>query len=236
VKETRSLWVRSALAVGLTLLGGGALIVAFAIMVVGQVEGQKIAQSLGLGSISSHVFTLARWPIVIGLITVAMAFLYWATPNVKLPFKLITPGAILFTIGWLVGSYGFGLYVANFGSYNATYGALGGIVILLFWFYLTGFVMLLGGEVNAMLAEEVAPQEMHQSQAETASRRQTDDSRPEVKAGGESQPQPAPGQSLANRPAAAQPASPRPLIVTIVGFVVAALTFWRLARPILNRA
>ena len=91
---------------------------------------------------------------------VATAFLYWAAPNVKLPFRLFSPGAIFFVVGWLVASYLFGMYVSNFGQYNATYGALGGIVILLIWFYLTGFLLLIGMEINAYLARQKLPDEL----------------------------------------------------------------------------
>jgi membrane protein len=196
--------------------------------------------------VASTLFTLARWPIVIALILFAMAFLYWATPNVDLPFQWITPGAVVFTIGWLVASYLFGLYVANFGSYNATYGALGGIVVLLVWFYISAFILLLGGEINALVAQEVAPEKLPQTPAEGATPEtvpphrkaeaaaanvraaQSVPGRPQAAA---ASPQPGPARVL-DAPVA--PASSR--FVTLVGVLVAALTFWRLSRPHPGRA
>ncbi len=97
------------------------------------------------------------------LIVMAMAFIYWAAPNAALPFRLYTPGAVLFTSAWLVMTYLLGLYVGNLGSYNATYGALGGVVVLLLWLYLTGFLILLGAEVNAALARQSQPEDLRQT-------------------------------------------------------------------------
>jgi membrane protein len=163
VKEQRPIVKRYALSIGLTLLGGISIIAAFLLLVGGQVAGMEIAEQVGLEGAAATVFTLARWPIVIVIIMIAVAFVYWAAPNVDVPFRWISPGAIVFTIGWLVASYLFGLYVSNFASYNATYGALGAIVILLFWFYLTAFTLMLGVEINAVLAQEVAPAEVRQA-------------------------------------------------------------------------
>ncbi len=157
VQETRALWERYALRLGFTLLAGVTIILAFLLLFVGELYGFKIADKIGLGSELALFLFVIRWPVVIALILVAMAFLYWAAPNAELPFKLITPGALVFTALWLVGTYLFGLYVANFSSYNATYGALGGIVVLLIWFYWTAFLMLLGAEINANLARWVEP-------------------------------------------------------------------------------
>jgi uncharacterized BrkB/YihY/UPF0761 family membrane protein len=82
--------------------------------------------------------------------------LYWLTPNAELHIKWITPGAVFFGLTWSVATFGFGIYVANFSSYNQTYGTLGGVVILLIWFYLTSFLLLLGAEINGLLAERLS--------------------------------------------------------------------------------
>jgi membrane protein len=168
VKETRPIWKRYALAIGMTLLAGGAMLAAFVILVTGTVYGLKIAGEIGLDGALATLFTLARWPVVALFLLAAMAFLYWAAPNVDLPFRWITPGALVFAIVWLVMTYLFGLYVSNFGSYNATYGALGGVVILLIWLYLTSFIILLGSEINAVLAQEEVPEKLPNTPAEGA--------------------------------------------------------------------
>jgi membrane protein len=114
---------------------------------------------------TATLFTYARWPLVALAMLTAVALLYWAAPNVKLPFKWITPGAVLFTVSSLALSHLFSLYVANFGSYNATYGALGGIVAVLVWFYLTAFILLLGAELNFVIAEMAAEEQAKEEES-----------------------------------------------------------------------
>lgn len=154
VEEKRPLWRKYLLALSLTLLAGAAVILAFLTLVVGQAAGVDIAERMGLSGAATTLFTFVRWPLAIAAILLAIAFLYWATPNKNLPFRWITPGSVLFTAGWLLATHLFGLYVSNFGSYNSTYGALGGVVILLIWLYLTSFIFLLGAQVNAVLEQE----------------------------------------------------------------------------------
>ena len=184
VKETRPIWKRYLLAIGLTVLGGSLLIAAFVLAVLGEVFGRKLAGEIGLEGSAAAVLKLARWPVVILLSMVATAFLYWAAPNLKLPFKWISTGAVLFSVGWVVVSFFFALYVSHLGSYNATYGTLGTVVILLTWFYLTGFILLLGAELNSVLAEETAPEKLPQTEGEGATpekareRSGTEDRRP----------------------------------------------------------
>ena len=160
VSESRSMVKRYMLCVGLTLLAGGSILASVILLIAGQTYGTQIAGELGLEGTAATAINLLRWPIIVVLLMTATAFLYWAAPNVKLPFKLFSPGAIFFVLSWLVASYLFGLYVSNFGQYNATYGALGGIVVLLIWFYLTGLLLLLGMELNAYLARQKLPDEL----------------------------------------------------------------------------
>jgi membrane protein len=159
VEEKRPLWRRYALSIGLTLLAGGGVVVAFVVLLVGQVWGMQIGEALGLGPAVALAINLARWPLVIGLLVVAMAVLYWAAPNMNLPFRWISAGAVTFTLGWVAVSYLFGLYVANFGNYSDTYGALGGVIILMVWFYLSAFVLLVGAELNALMYARAEPGE-----------------------------------------------------------------------------
>ena len=83
----------------------------------------------------------------------AVALIYWIAPNIDVPFRFISPGSVAFTAVWLLTAVAFGIYVANFGSYNKTYGTLGGVVVLLTWLYLSNVMLLLGAEINATLAE-----------------------------------------------------------------------------------
>ena len=160
VKETRPLWTRYGLAIGLTLLGGSCLVAGVLLMLGGQLFGMEVAARLGIEGPTATLIAFARWPLVLVFLLTALAFLYWAAPNIDLPFKWLTPGAVIAGLSWVVMSFLFGLYVANFGSYNATYGTLGGVVITLIWFYLSGFVLLLGAEINSVLAQEVIPEKL----------------------------------------------------------------------------
>lgn len=154
VGESRSLPVKTGIALGLTVLGAGIMVLAFVILFAGQLYGPEIAAEIGLEDAAATAFGLARWPVAFVMVLMAVAFMYWLAPNASLPFKWITPGAVFFAVVWAIASFGFGLYVSNFGSYNETYGALGGVVVLLVWFYLTAFLLLLGVEINQVLAEQ----------------------------------------------------------------------------------
>jgi membrane protein len=184
VKETRPLLKRYGIAVGLTLLAGGSTMAAFLIMVVGQIYGMRIADELDIQGATATLVTLGRWPLVLVLLMSAVAILFWAAPNVDLPFKWISPGAILFVIVWLPATFLFGLYVANFGSYNATYGTLGGVVVLLVWLYLTSFILLVAAELNSVISQEAAPRELKERAGEGATAHTAKGGGPRVSDGG----------------------------------------------------
>jgi membrane protein len=84
------------------------------------------------------------------------ALAYYLLPDVKQKFKFITPGSVIGTLVWLLGTWGFAAYAGNFGSYNVTYGSIGGVIVLLTWFYISGFIFLMGGEMNAII-EHASP-------------------------------------------------------------------------------
>ena len=109
-----------------------------------------VGSAVGLGSTAVTIWDIAKWPVLLGVVIVMIALLYFASPNAKLRgFKSILPGAALGVVVWLIASAAFAFYVANFGSYNKTYGALGGVVIFLVWVWLTNVAILLGAELNA---------------------------------------------------------------------------------------
>jgi membrane protein len=115
---------------------------------------RELFDAVGLGRTAGAVWTWVRWPLAIALTMVIFSFLYSAAPDHKRPFRYITPGAVLAVLVWIVASGAFFFYVSNFSSYNATYGAFAGAVILLLWLYLTNVAMLLGAELNAVLEED----------------------------------------------------------------------------------
>jgi membrane protein len=124
-------------------------VVAIAIVMTGPVVS-AVAGPLGIGSTAVSIWNIAKWPVLLLVMVLMFAVLYYAAPNVKLPgFKVVTPGALLAIVVWLIASAAFAFYVANFGSYDKTYGTLGGFVCLLVWFWITNVALLLGLELNA---------------------------------------------------------------------------------------
>lgn len=154
IPDTRPFWKQKLLALGLVIAGTIAILGSVSLLVATRAFGGDIADAVGLGSTFEAVLRWGTWPTLLVLALAAVAFVYWSAPNVGLPFRWISPGAVFFVLAWLAATVGFSIYVANFGSYNATYGALGGVVILLFWLYITNLVLLLGAELNAVLDEQ----------------------------------------------------------------------------------
>jgi membrane protein len=109
-----------------------------------------VADPIGVGSTAQDVWNYGKWPILILVVITMFSVLYYAAPNVKLRgFKWVTPGVVLALVVWLIASVAFAFYVANFGSYDKTYGTLGGLVVLLVWMWITNVSLLLGMELNA---------------------------------------------------------------------------------------
>ncbi|MFD5076835.1 YihY/virulence factor BrkB family protein [Streptomyces sp. NPDC058371] len=155
--EGRPVWKLTPLRLVLTvalmlLLAVSALIVVF----TGPLA-HRAGTAVGLGDAAITAWSIAKWPVLLVLVVLMIALLYWAAPNVRgRGFRWVSPGSVLATLIWLVASAGFALYVANFGSYNKTYGALAGAVIFLVWLWLTNLAILLGLEFDAELARQRA--------------------------------------------------------------------------------
>jgi membrane protein len=153
VEETRPIWKAKGLQVVLTLFMGVLASAAFIMIAFGGKIISSVAGHIGAGSAFTIAWNLARWPIVLVFISFALAVLYWAGPNIKQQFKWISPGAIIATIAWVIAIYAFGFYVSKFGSYDKTYGTLGGMIVLLLVFYISSMVVILGGQLNSELAK-----------------------------------------------------------------------------------
>jgi membrane protein len=150
VKETRAFYVARGLSILLTF----AFIFIIAVMLILQVFGEQIGEFafefLGMGDEFLVVWTWIRFllpPVVLFLVFVG---LYYLAPNLKVKYVTVLPGAIFATVGWIIVSLGFSFYVNNFGNYSATYGSIGGVIILMIWLYLSAMIILVGGEVNAL--------------------------------------------------------------------------------------
>ena len=152
VEEGRPFWKSIPVRVGTTLI----LLVLLAITSLGVVLtgglAEEVGNVVGLSETAVDVWNIAKWPILIVTVSLMFAILYYAAPNVKHPkFQWVSPGGIVATLLWIVASAGFAFYVANFSSYNETYGALGGVIIFLTWLWITNIAVLFGAELNAEL-------------------------------------------------------------------------------------
>jgi membrane protein len=151
--EGRPLWKLLPLRIALTL----AVVILLAICAIGVVAtgtlADRLGHLLGVGSAGITVWEIAKWPVIVILVSLAFALLYWATPNVKQPgFRWLSPGGLLAVLVWVIASAGFAVYVANFSSYNKTYGALAGVIVFLIWLWISNIAVLLGAEFDAELA------------------------------------------------------------------------------------
>ncbi|PDL69325.1 ribonuclease [Listeria monocytogenes] len=122
------------------------------LLVFGQRIGMFLINHLNFSEDFLSFWNNLRWTVTLIVIFVVFTFLYWVAPNRRSTLISVLPGALFSTIGWTVASVGFAYYVNNFGNYSATYGSIGVIIILMLWFYLTGIILMIGGELNATLA------------------------------------------------------------------------------------
>jgi membrane protein len=152
MEEGRPIWKTLPVRVGLTLVLLLLLAVTTIAVVLTGGLAEKVGDLIGLGDTAVTVWNIAKWPVLVLIVSFMFALLYWAAPNVKQPgFRWVSPGGIVAVLGWLIASGAFAFYVANFGSYNETYGALGGVVVFLVWLWISNIVILLGAEFNAEL-------------------------------------------------------------------------------------
>jgi membrane protein len=128
---------------------------------------QQVGNLIGVGSTAVDIWDIAKWPVLLVWVSLMFSILYWAAPNVKQPgFRWMTPGGVLAVVVWIVASLAFAFYVANFSSYNKTYGALASIVVFLVWLWISNLALLLGAEVNAEVERGRRIEEGHPSHRE----------------------------------------------------------------------
>ena len=150
ISEGRPLWKLQPLLLLVTVLLGLLCFVAVLLLVVSGPLARAVGSVLGLGSTAVLIWNICKWPVLAGIVLVVVALLYHITPNVRQPrFRWLSPGAVLAIITWLCGSALFGLYVANFSSYDAVYGSLAGVIVFLVWLWVSNAALLLGAELDA---------------------------------------------------------------------------------------
>jgi YihY family inner membrane protein len=166
VPEGRPIWKTLPIRIAITVVTLVLLSISAIAVVVSGPVAQKVGDLIGLGSAAVTTFNIVKWPILIIVVGALIALLYWASPNAKQGFRWVSPGGVLAIVVWLIASAGFGLYVANFGSYNKTYGSLAALIVFLVWLWITNIAILLGAELNAELERGRAIADGHPADAE----------------------------------------------------------------------
>jgi membrane protein len=152
VEEGRPIWKTLPVRVGVTVVTVALLALSSVAVVLTGGLAKQVGNLVGVGATAVTVWDIAKWPVLVLVVSFMLAILYWASPNVRHPgFRWLSPGGILAVAAWLLASGAFALYVANFSSYNKTYGALAGIVVFLVWLWISNIAVLLGAEFNAEL-------------------------------------------------------------------------------------
>jgi membrane protein len=148
-KETRPMWKARLIAIAMTIGLAGFIIVSITLVLYGEHIGAWVSDWIGLGWLFTLAWVILQWPLVFTLMLFAVAVMYYVSPNVVQNWRWVTPGSLFAVLAWLLVSLGFKVYVENFGNYNAAYGSIAGVIVLMLWFYMSGIVLLIGGEINA---------------------------------------------------------------------------------------
>jgi membrane protein len=152
VPEGRPIWKTLPIRVGVTAVVGLMLVISAAIVVFTGDLAKIVGDQIGLGSAAVTTWNIAKWPVLLILISLMFAILYWASPNARTGgFRWFSPGGVFAVILWLIASAAFAIYLANFANYNKTYGTLGGVIAFLVWMWISNIAILLGAEFDAEL-------------------------------------------------------------------------------------
>ena len=169
VRETRPLVLRVLYAGALTVVGGLAIVISFVAIVGGTLATHRLVDQIGLHDVWPWL-ALLRWPATFGLLVLAVAAVLRFAPDFRTPWRWAALAAVVFAVVWIAGTYAFGLYVARFASYDATYGALAGVVVLMLWFYLSAFVLICTAELAALLVRLRSPELLARSKKKAGPR------------------------------------------------------------------
>ncbi|PKW11938.1 membrane protein [Streptomyces sp. 1222.5] len=165
--EGRPVWKILPVRVGVTVVLMVLAVASALIVVFTGGLARRAGGALGMGDTALTVWSIAKWPVLVLLVTVMIAILYWATPNAKVRgLRWVTPGSFLALLIWLIASAGFAFYVANFSSYNKTYGTMAGVIVFLVWLWISNLAILLGLEFDAETVRQRAIAGGHPAEAE----------------------------------------------------------------------
>ena len=151
VRDTRRWWRHRLEAMGLTIGFSLLTVVAMLLFVFGERIGDEVARGLGVGPAFTRAWNIGRWPALTLCALVGIMLVYQLAPAARQHWRRVTPGAIFALVGWLLASYALRLYVRYVGNYNATYGSIGGVIVLMLWFYLSSLALLVGAEINSQI-------------------------------------------------------------------------------------
>jgi membrane protein len=151
VKEGRPFWKVRLVAMFLVIVLSILFIVSVVLLMFGPTIGHLIARIAILGSTFTVLWSILIWPVILFLLILATALTYYFTPDVQQKWRWISPGAVIAIPVWIIASFAFSFYVNNFGSYNKTYGSIGAVIVLLLWLYISGFIILVGAEINSVI-------------------------------------------------------------------------------------
>jgi membrane protein len=167
VPEGRPIWKTLPIRLGITLLTGVMLVLSAGIVVFTGGLAERVGAALGLGGTAVTVWNIAKWPVLLLLVSLMFAVLYRTTPNARQGgFRWVSPGGLVAVVLWMIASGGFAVYAANFGSYNKTYGTLAGIIVFLIWLWISNLAVLFGAELDAELERQRAARAGHPEEAE----------------------------------------------------------------------
>jgi membrane protein len=156
ITEGRPWWKVRLTAIALTIGLALFILVSMTLVIAGPTLAEKVAEMAHLGAAFAWTWKIVQWPVVFALVVSAVAMVYYFAPDAEQDWIWITPGSVLATVLWVVASLAFKFYITNFASYNETYGAIGGVMVLLLWFYVSGIALLVGAELNAEI-EHASP-------------------------------------------------------------------------------
>lgn len=153
IDERRSWWKRRVVAIALTVALALFIVVSLAFVLAGPSVALWVADWFGLGAAFALFWAIVRWPLIIVLVVLGVDLVYHFAPNRRGRWVWITPGSLLATGLWILSSFAFKFYVTNLANFNVTYGAIGGVVVLLLWFYVSGLAILVGAELNGVIEQ-----------------------------------------------------------------------------------
>ncbi len=156
IDEGRAWWKVRLISIGLTVALAIFIVIAFGLILAGPQLANFLGAHFGFGAVFVWTWKIVQWPVAFFLVVVGLGLVYYFAPDAEQAWVWITPGSFVATFLWLLGSLGFRFYAVNFGHYEATYGAIGGVILLLLWFYLSGLVIVIGAEMNAEI-EHASP-------------------------------------------------------------------------------